>query len=644
MAFQPEFLDELRARLSLAEVIGRRVRLAKKGREWTGLCPFHNEKSPSFFVNEDKGFFHCFGCGAHGDVIGFAMRAGGLAFPDAVEALAGEAGLELPTVSPEARAYAGRQQSLHAVMEAACVFYEQQLKATSGRAALEYLTRRGLDAATIARFRLGYAPAIDRGGQGRLKQTLIRDFPIELIEEAGLARRPEDGRESFDYFRDRVMFPIGDRTGRVIAFGGRVMGDGQPKYLNSPETPLFHKGAVLYGLAQARAAAARSGEVIVTEGYMDVIALHRAGFETAVAPLGTALTEEQLVLLWKLAPEPILCFDGDAAGQRAAARALDRALPGLEPGRSLRFAVLPAGDDPDTLVQKFGAPAMRGILDAAKPLAETLWVLESTARPIDTPERRADLEARLAARAALIADRRVREQYERFFKTKLYERPRSGQAGQRYGGPAKRLQAGAFGRRGRFPLGPAWGISAPELDEATQQQKKRDFGGMERRPQEDLVTVFLNHPRLLDELVEDFATLDLPAADLDKLRGQIINLHGRVPDLDSARLKHHLIELGFARDLEMLLARQTSLQTGFTSSGTDSETARLGWLRLRSQWVNGRHGSIDLDAAVALSDADMETAFARIRALVEQAERERLEAAEVDDAEFNADTTGVYRG
>ncbi|HWK43871.1 MAG TPA: DNA primase [Stellaceae bacterium] len=640
MAFQPEFLDELRARLSLAEVIGRRVRLAKKGREWTGLCPFHNEKSPSFFVNEDKGFFHCFGCGAHGDVIGFTMRAGGLGFPEAVEALAGEAGLELPTVSPEARARAGRQQSLHAVMEAACVFYEQQLKAASGRDAMEYLTRRGLDPATIARFRLGYAPAIERGGQGRLKQALARDFPVELIEEAGLARRPDDGRDSFDYFRDRVMFPIGDRSGRVIAFGGRVMGDGQPKYLNSPETPLFHKGAVLYGLAQARAATARIGEVIVTEGYMDVIALHRAGFETAVAPLGTALTEEQLVLLWKLAAEPILCFDGDAAGQRAAARALDRALPGLQPGRSLRFAILPEGEDPDTLVRKFGAAAMRGVLDAAKPLAETLWTLESTLRPIDTPERRADLDARLADRAGQIADRRVREQYERFFKDRLYERARSGSRsapGRGKGqaaGAAKRPPGGGFGR-GRFTPGPAWGPNAPELDEATQQQQKRDFAGMERRPQEDLVAVFLCHPRLLDELVEDFATLDLPAADLDKLRRQIINLHASFPDLDSDRLKHHLIELGFARDLESLLARQTSLQTGFASSETDPETARHGWLRLRSHWLNRRHGSGDLDAAVELSDADMETAFARIQALVVQAERERLEAAESDDAEFN---------
>jgi DNA primase len=624
MAFPPEFLDELRARLSLADVIGRRVRLAKKGREWTGLCPFHNEKSPSFFVNEDKGFFHCFGCGAHGDVIGFSMRAGNLAFPEAVEALAGEAGLELP-----------------AVMEAACVFYEQQLRAASGRPAFDYVAGRGLDAATIARFRLGYAPPIERGGQGLLKQALGRDFSEDLMAEAGLVRRPEDGRDSFDYFRDRVMFPITDRAGRVIAFGGRVLGDGQPKYLNSPETPLFHKGRVLYGLVQARAAqvrgtAAREAEVIVTEGYMDVIALHRAGFETAVAPLGTALTEEQLAVLWKLTAEPILCFDGDAAGQRAAARALDRALPGLMPGRSLRFAVLPAGEDPDTLVQKFGAPAMRAVLETARPLAETLWAIELAQAPVDTPERRADLEARLAARAAQIADRRVREQYERFFKSCVYERLRSRAA--RPGSPQARSREGSGqgSGRGRWPVGPAWGASAPLVDEALQRQQKQNLGALERRTQEDLVVVFLRHPDLLDDLVEDFAEVELPAPDLDKLRRQIINLHGEISDLDSAGLRHHLTSLGFARDVEALLTEATNSwatkKTVFTTPGADRETARRGWVQLRSHWMNRRHGTLDLDEAVQLSVVDMETASPRISALVTQAERKRLEDADFDGA------------
>src|SRR5713226_6051393 len=306
MAFPPRFLDELRQRCSLADVVGRRVRLTKRGREYVGLCPFHNEKTPSFNVVEDKGFFHCFGCGAHGDVIGFLMQNGGLGFREAVEQLAGEAGLEVPQSTPQERERAQRQIDLQDAMEAACVFFVEQLEAPAGRAGLAYLEQRGLDAATIRRFRLGFAP----DSRDALKRALAGKIPEALLVEGGLLRRPEDGGATYDYFRNRVIFPIGDR----------VIGEGQPKYLNSPETPLFQKGRVLYGWAAARASATKEPSAIVTEGYMDVIALHRAGFATAVAPLGTALTEAQLDELWKLAPEPILCFDGDAAGERAALR------------------------------------------------------------------------------------------------------------------------------------------------------------------------------------------------------------------------------------------------------------------------------------------------------------------------------------
>ena len=345
MSFSPQFLDELRARLSLAAVIGRRVRLIKRGREYIGLCPFHKEKTPSFNVVEDKGFFHCFGCGVHGDVIGFTMQSRNLGFREAVEALAAEAGLELPKESAQERESAQRQVGLQQAMEAACVFFAEELWRPSGSAGLTYLRQRGLDDQTIRRFRLGFAP----DGSSALKRALGEEIPEPLLFEGGLLRRRDDG-SSYDYFRNRVMFPIGDRSDRVIAFGGRIIGEGQPKYLNSPETPLFQKGRVLYGWAAARAAAGKDPSVIVTEGYMDVIALHRAGFNTAVAPLGTALTEVQLEELWKLAPEPVLCFDGDSAGERAALRAAERALPLLRPGLTLRFATLPAGEDPDTLV------------------------------------------------------------------------------------------------------------------------------------------------------------------------------------------------------------------------------------------------------------------------------------------------------
>ncbi|MGA3306707.1 MAG: DNA primase, partial [Stellaceae bacterium] len=390
MAFPPRFLDELRERVSLAEIVGRRVKLTRRGREYIGLCPFHNEKTPSFSVVEDKGFYHCFGCGAHGDVIGFAMQTESLTFPEAVEQLARKAGLQVPQSTPEERQRAERAQTLQGAVEAACGFFEAQLREPGGARAREYLAKRGLDESAWKRFRLGYAP----DSREALKRALGGKFPEALLLEAGLIRKPEDGGEAFDYFRGRVIFPIGDRRGAIIAFGGRVLDDTQPKYLNSPDTPLFAKGRVLYGLASARAAAARDPSAIVAEGYMDVIALRRAGFHTAVAPLGTALTENQIEELWKLAAEPILCFDGDQAGQRAASRALERALPLLKPGFSLRFATLPVGEDPDTLIARQGAEAMRAVLDRARPLAEVLWTIE-TAHPLKTPEQRAALEQRL---------------------------------------------------------------------------------------------------------------------------------------------------------------------------------------------------------------------------------------------------------
>ena len=398
MAFPPRFLDELRQRLSLAEVVGRRVKLIRRGREFVGLCPFHNEKTPSFNVVEEKCFYHCFGCGAHGDVIGFTMQTESLSFPEAVEQLARRAGLEVPQESREERERAVREATLQGAVDAACAFFEQTLHGPDGRAARAYLDQRGLDDATIRRFRLGFAP----DGRDQLKRALVSSIiPESLLTEAGLLRKPEGGGASYDYFRNRVIFPIGDRRGRVIAFGGRVLDDGQPKYLNSPDTPLFQKGRVLYGWALARIAAAKDPSAIVVEGYMDVIALHRAGFATAVAPLGTALTEVQIEDLWRIAPEPVLCFDGDAAGQRAAARALARALPILKPGLSLRFATLPAAEDPDSLILHHGPAAMRELLDRAQPLAEVLWRVEA-GQPIDTPERRAGE----APRSAGAADRR----------------------------------------------------------------------------------------------------------------------------------------------------------------------------------------------------------------------------------------------
>ncbi|MGC2524284.1 MAG: DNA primase, partial [Stellaceae bacterium] len=419
MAFPPGFLDELRDRIPLAGLIGRRVRLVRRGREFGGLCPFHHEKTPSFYVVEDKNFFHCFGCGAHGDAIGFVMRADNLDFLEAVEKLAAEAGLAVPQATPEEREKARRQKTLLETLEAAAAFYETRLWSPAGAAARDYLAARGLDPETIRRFRLGWAPE-DRQ---TLRRALAAECGEPLLVEAGLLHRPEDG-EPFDYFRGRVMFPIGDRAGRVIAFGGRVLGDGQPKYLNSPESPVFEKGRVLYGWSAARAASAEGRPAIVTEGYMDVIALSRAGYASAVAPLGTALGEFQLQELWRLGPEPVLCFDGDAAGQRAAIRALRRALPLLRPGHSLRFATLPAGEDPDSLIRSAGRESFDDVVAAAQPLSRMLWEIELGAGPADTPERRADLDRRLTEDVALIADPTVRNEYRRFVRQRLFEMSR----------------------------------------------------------------------------------------------------------------------------------------------------------------------------------------------------------------------------
>ncbi|MEL0021702.1 MAG: DNA primase, partial [Rickettsiales bacterium] len=425
MSFPNRFLDELRTRTSLVDVVGRKVNLQRRGREHTGLCPFHKEKTPSFTVNEEKGFFHCFGCGQHGDIISFVMETENLNFPEAVERLASDAGMEVPRATPEDARRERQRGGLIEAMEAATLWYQQRLHGPEGKPALDYFIRRGLDRETIAAFRLGYAPQLPRGEPSRLVADLKRQgFEEGMLLEAGLLTAPDDGRAPYDFFRGRVMFPITDRRGKVIAFGGRVLGDGEPKYLNSRDTPLFDKRRTLYNLARARESLRDAPEVIVAEGYMDVIALARGGFPAAVAPLGTALTEEQIQALWKLVEEPVLCFDGDNAGQRAAGRAAERALPLLKPGKSIRFAFLPQGEDPDSLLEAQGAAALRTVLDAARPLADVVFELERAAGPVDTPERMAGFKARLRQKAAQIADPIVREQYRALFDERTAPAPR----------------------------------------------------------------------------------------------------------------------------------------------------------------------------------------------------------------------------
>ncbi len=617
MSFTPQFLDEIRARVGLADRIGRKVKLTRKGREFMGLCPFHNEKSPSFSVNEDKGFYHCFGCGAHGDVIGFVMRSDNLTFPEAVERLAEDAGLELPKSSPEERQRAEAAVSLYAVCEAATAFFENELRGPRGQGARDYLKGRGLDEATIRQFRLGFAP----DSRAALKSALIGGGITEsLLVTAGLLIQPEDERPSYDRFRGRVIFPIFDRRGRPIAFGGRIMGVGEPKYLNSPETPLFQKGHNLYGWSHSLKGARDDGLLCLTEGYMDVIALVRAGIP-AMAPLGTALTESQIEALWRVVPEPVLCFDGDAAGSRAALRAAERALPLLRPGLSLRFIQLPKGEDPDSLTRARGRAGMDELIGAARPLSRVIWDMETQGKPVDTPERRALVEKNLMTRARAIAERSVQEQYVGEFRARLREAfadfsPVAG-ARRRQGG-AYPARPGVFGRLASDPL----------------------FGSEDGRAEARervIVACILNHPDLLRELADDFAAVEIGSHEYNSLRLAILDVAAQHAGQEEAPLNGEglaraLGERGFARSVAALGGASAQVLDWFARAGAAREDALIGFQQVLA--LHRRFGNLRAELAeseLALAEDMTEAQWERLRALkAEEAVRDQL-PADVDD-------------
>ncbi len=444
MAIDAGFLDELRARTPITSVIGRRVKLTRSGRNWKGCCPFHGEKTPSFYVYDDH--FHCFGCGVHGDVISFVMQSEGRSFPEAVEELASAAGLEVPAQTRESREAVVHARSLEDVLNATQALWAQALYQPEGRAGLDYLLGRGLTRETIASFGLGWAGE----GRGALAAVLEREgiTPVQMAE-AGLMRLDEDGRPKGELFWGRVTFPIRDRKGRLVSFGGRILGDGQPKYLNGPETALFSKRRLLFGLDRARAAiraprpkGVSAPDLVVVEGYMDVIALHQAGFTGAVAPLGTALTPEQLEVLWQVDRAPILCFDGDAAGRRAAVKAAQTALPLLKADHTLRFCLLPEGEDPDSLVRGRGAQAVAGLFGGARGLSDVLFDLLAGGMVQPGPEERAALRHKLTESAALIADKALASEYRRTLLDHFFTRFRSSGRGKGGGAPGGRGGAG----------------------------------------------------------------------------------------------------------------------------------------------------------------------------------------------------------
>lgn len=413
-----KFLDELRSRVSIVDVVGGKVKLTRKGREYQACCPFHNEKTPSFTVNEAKGFYHCFGCGAHGDIIKFEMEANNLPFMDAIQKLAAKVGMQVPRLSHESREEIEKRASQYDIVEMAAKFFEKCLRLPEGRQAMDYLANRGFDEAIITKFRLGYAPN-NNGLRALLASKGISD---NEMAELGLISIPDDrNRRPHDFFRDRVIIPIMDKRGRAIAFGGRIMGDGQPKYLNSPETPVFNKRRILYNLNNARDKAFEARNIIICEGYMDVIAMDKFGIEYAVAPLGTALTEDQIQEAWKVCPQPTLCFDGDNAGIRAAVRSVDRALPILKAGYSTRYAFLPDKMDPDEYLKAKGRDEFLKIIADTVPLAELVWRKNIQSKDISTPEQKALIEKNIMEEVGKIADEKVRGYYIQEMKNRIYE-------------------------------------------------------------------------------------------------------------------------------------------------------------------------------------------------------------------------------
>jgi len=549
MRFSQEFLDEIRARVPVSEVVRGRVQLKKAGREWKGLSPFNPEKSPSFTVNDQKGFYHCFSSGKHGDQFRFLMETEGISFPEAVERLAGLAGLPLPVSSPDDEKREARRKTLHEVVELAAKFFEETLQSRAGARARGYLADRGITPETQTRFRIGYA-STERfalkeylGGKGISNEDMI---------EAGLIIAGDEIPVPYDRFRERVIFPISDFKGRVVGFGGRALAeDAQAKYLNSPETTLFHKGWLLYNGAGARAATQKDAPLIVVEGYVDAIMMVTAGFEGTVAPLGTALTQEQLGLLWRMQTEPILCFDGDKAGARAAYRAVELALPLLKPGQSLLFALLPEGQDPDDLIRAGGAEAMKEVLGAARPLSEMLWMRETENARLDTPERRAALEARLGEVVRTIADETVRRYYREDLKARLSKLFQPVEA--RFV-PRNRVEY-QRGQKNRFP-DPKMALTSRSGRLASSSIVRGHHSAVPAREALILLAV-MSHPWLLIEHAEEFVELDFIHRDTDALRKAILAAAASGHAGDPAALKARLHAAG-AEELLIRMERAIS--------------------------------------------------------------------------------------
>jgi DNA primase len=570
-------LEEFKARLPIAEVVGRHVRLTRRGRDLWGCCPFHSEKTASFHVVPDKGFYHCFGCGQHGNAIDFVMALESVDFAQALQRLAELTGLPAPRLGGEGKPRV--DQTIYAANQAAARWFAGRLQARDGQPAADYLRARGLDQPIIERFGLGYAP----GERTALKRAMLAEgYPEATLLEAGLLAQADDEGASYDRFRERVMFPIQDQRGRVVGFGGRALGAVRAKYLNTPETPAFRKGELLYGLPLARAAIRERRTVIVAEGYMDVIALAQAGFVHAVAPLGTAIGEAQLTLLWQLADEPLICLDGDEAGLRAGHRLIERALPMLQPGKSLRFALLPPGRDPDSVLRARsgafpGAPALQLVLDEAISLLDFLWARETATRSPAVPQQRWALEQQYRALAANIPERALgRLVLNDFFR---------------------RLRATPRGAAVRAPVKASWfaasgdpGVGSARLAAAMATREGFVEG--------ELVWPVVMHPELLEVIEEELAAVELVDRQLERVRDATLSWYGERGHLDPGDLKDHLSRIGFASEIEHLSARVP----GWCAADQDLADVLEGWrarVAQRRRFAERRERARAAEAAIA---------------------------------------------
>jgi DNA primase len=603
MRFPPQFLDQIRARVNVSTVVGRHVtwdrRKSQPGKgDFWACCPFHSEKSPSFHADDRKGRYYCFGCKASGDAFTFLVEKSGLKFHEAVEQLAQEAGIAMPEFTPEDAKREETRASLYDVMNIAATFFQSELQTAKGAKARGYLADRELNTAIQAEFGIGYAPD-DRSA---LRSHLAdRGVALDQMIEAGLVIAGDGIPVAYDRFRDRVMFPIKDGRGRVIAFGGRALSKDVPaKYLNSPETPIFIKGEVLYNYDRARAVAHKSGGIIAVEGYIDVIAMHRAGLLEAVAPLGTALTENQLAILWRSAAEPVLCFDGDSAGQKAAYRALDIALPLLQPGHSLRFAFLPDGKDPDDLLRAKGADALKTVVSDALPMFDVLWNRALSLNDRASPERKAAFEKDLRLQVSQIQDDGVKRHYldelaERFRKqrgaTREWRRSTAGRLSgfsQRFSPQGRRLKD--------------WEIASPASHSLKNAASMLGGEDATTRRARMIVLSFINHPNLLQDFWDDFTGVDLGGTELDSLRALILDAVSSVASLEPDALKNHLISRGFGDTLDLIEFQAKSLNEWFLGPQAAPDDARTG---LR-QMIALHRKTVTLDRELKAA----ETAFA----------------------------------